>query len=154
MFPFLRPYNSHKLAFRSLKYIFLGYSGNHKGYQCLHIHSGQMYVYRHVVFDELQFPFASSFSTPLRAPTSCSTVMLFLLVIAPCTFSSQPPGADYSITVVAWLTRSSILSVPSLPSSSSHLLICHSAPSDLSPSYISLPHLKKLSSVKTHNCGF
>lgn len=31
-YPFLRPFNSHKLDFRSLPCVFLGYSASHKGY--------------------------------------------------------------------------------------------------------------------------
>jgi hypothetical protein len=55
-FPLLRPYNSHKLAFRSKKCIFLGYSNNHKGYRCLDPHTNRVYLSRHVVFDETLFP--------------------------------------------------------------------------------------------------
>jgi hypothetical protein len=55
-FPLLRPCNSHKLAFRSKKCIFLGYSNNHKGYRCLDPHTNRVYLSRHVVFDETLFP--------------------------------------------------------------------------------------------------
>ena len=57
-FPFLRPYNSHRLQFRSTECVFLGYSPNHKGYRCLDVHSGRVYLSRHVVFDKTLFPFA------------------------------------------------------------------------------------------------
>jgi hypothetical protein len=56
--PNLRPYNSHKLAFRSKQCAFLGYSNLHKGFKCLDTHSGRIYISRDVVFDETIFPFA------------------------------------------------------------------------------------------------
>jgi histone deacetylase 1/2 len=57
--PNLRPYNKHKLSFRSQKCVFLGYSPRHKGVKCLDPANGRVYISRDVVFDENQFPFAS-----------------------------------------------------------------------------------------------
>ncbi|KAA8538352.1 hypothetical protein F0562_027825 [Nyssa sinensis] len=54
-YPLLRPYNHHKLLFRSKKCIFLGYSSNHKGYRCLDPSTSRVYLSRHVIFDEAQF---------------------------------------------------------------------------------------------------
>jgi hypothetical protein len=56
-YPLLRPYNKHKLKPRSEKYIFLDYSTIHKGYYCLHLPTNIMYISRHVLFDEQDFPF-------------------------------------------------------------------------------------------------
>jgi hypothetical protein len=54
----LRPYNTRKLAFRSTCCAFLGYSLMHKGYKCLDISTGRIYISMDVVFDEDVFPFA------------------------------------------------------------------------------------------------
>jgi hypothetical protein len=43
------PYNNHKLAFRFKQCAFLGYSTHHKGYKCLDIPIGCVYVSRDVV---------------------------------------------------------------------------------------------------------
>ncbi|KAG8496312.1 hypothetical protein CXB51_009046 [Gossypium anomalum] len=58
-YPYLRPFNNHKLQFRSKPCVFLGYSPVHKGYKCLD-DTGRMFLSRHVVFDETCFPFAGS----------------------------------------------------------------------------------------------
>jgi hypothetical protein len=42
--PNLRPYNTHKLQFRSIQCAFLGYSNLHKGYKCLDISTGRVYM--------------------------------------------------------------------------------------------------------------
>jgi hypothetical protein len=57
-YPNLRPYNRHKLEFRSKQCVFLGYSNMHKGFKCLEISSSRVYVSRDVVFDETEFPFS------------------------------------------------------------------------------------------------
>jgi histone deacetylase 1/2 len=71
----LRPYNKHKLEFRSKKCMFLEYSPLHKVYKCLHVPSNCLYISRDVVFDELVFPFSnlpSSGSSPFFLCFSCS----------------------------------------------------------------------------------
>ena len=57
--PNLRPYNNHKLQFRSKQCAFLRYSNLHKGFKCLDISTGRVYISRDVIFDENVFPFAS-----------------------------------------------------------------------------------------------
>jgi hypothetical protein len=54
---------SHKLVPRSTRCVFLGYSLDHKGYRYLDLTSRQILISRHVVFDELDFPFSTD-STP------------------------------------------------------------------------------------------
>jgi hypothetical protein len=56
--PNLRPYNKHKLSFRTKICVFLGYSFRHKGVKCLDVTTGRVYISRDVVFDENIFPFA------------------------------------------------------------------------------------------------
>jgi hypothetical protein len=62
--PNLRPYNSHKLQPRSLQCVFLGYSLLHRGYKCLHIPTGRLYISRDVIFLENLFPFSQKNSSP------------------------------------------------------------------------------------------
>jgi transposase InsO family protein len=65
-YPLLRPYNSHKLAYRSKQCIFLGYSSNQKGYRCLDPTTNHVYISRHVIFDETSFPAATLSTRPAK----------------------------------------------------------------------------------------
>ncbi|CAL9017132.1 unnamed protein product [Prunus brigantina] len=65
-FPLLVPYNKHKLIPKSTKCVFIGYDGNYKGYRCLDMASGWVYISRHVTFDEHTFPYHI---TPSQQPT-------------------------------------------------------------------------------------
>lgn len=62
-FPFLRPYTTHKISFRSAPCVFLGYSPSYPGYRCLDTSTGRLYIVRHVQFDESTFPFSTSFTS-------------------------------------------------------------------------------------------
>lgn len=57
-FPLLRPYNSHKMAYRSSECVFMGYSLQHKGYKCLDPQTSRIYISRHVQVNEGYFPFS------------------------------------------------------------------------------------------------
>jgi len=59
-FPFLRPYNNHKLDFRSSPCVFFCYSSSHLGYRCFDIESHRMYISRHVFFHVHVFPYDKS----------------------------------------------------------------------------------------------
>lgn len=59
-FPCIRPYQKHKFEFHSVKCVNLGYSEVHKGYKCLSPH-GRIYITRHVIFNEKEFPFSTGF---------------------------------------------------------------------------------------------
>ncbi|KAE8703804.1 hypothetical protein F3Y22_tig00110462pilonHSYRG00109 [Hibiscus syriacus] len=63
-YPHLRPFQVHKLAYRSQSCTYLGVSPQHRGFQCL-VADERVYISRHVVFNETTFPFAGS-------PSSCN----------------------------------------------------------------------------------
>jgi hypothetical protein len=51
---------AHKLTHRSTGCVFLEYSTDHKGYQCLDLSTNNIIISRHAVFDEGVFPFTAS----------------------------------------------------------------------------------------------
>lgn len=55
-FPFIRPFNKHKLEFRSTAAVC--YNTSFKGYKVL-LHTGKIIMCRHVEFDESRFPFVA-----------------------------------------------------------------------------------------------
>ena len=55
-YPYLLPYNKHKLCYRFSPCVFLGYSPTHKGYMCFDSNSNRIYITRHVKFHETKFP--------------------------------------------------------------------------------------------------
>jgi len=76
-YPYLKPYEKHKLAFRSKQCIFLGYSSQQKGYRCLDFATGRVFISRHIVFDEDTFPYLdkSHSSTTLASNQSSGTTL-------------------------------------------------------------------------------
>ena len=51
-YPFIHPYNNHKLQYLFVQHIFLGYNFNNKGYLCLDFLTRWVYVTPHIVFHE------------------------------------------------------------------------------------------------------
>ncbi|KAK8560971.1 hypothetical protein V6N13_026406 [Hibiscus sabdariffa] len=79
-FPLTRPFNRHKLEFRSRRCVFVGYSTRHKGYKCLD-DEGKIIISRHVVFDESVFPMLNSKSQPSVVNDESVSVSKFPLVL-------------------------------------------------------------------------
>ena len=91
----MRPYNNHKLEYRSKKCVFLGYSAFHKGYKCLHVPSNRVYISRDVIFDENVFPFANlpSTTTPnLHSSSPVSIDQFENAAYAPALFPNHGAG--------------------------------------------------------------
>jgi hypothetical protein len=74
-YPLLRPYNKHKLMFRSKKCIFLEYSSNYQGYRCLDLATKRIYISRYVVFDENTFP-AQDWIPSLQSPSASNSTTI------------------------------------------------------------------------------
>ena len=72
-YPNTRPYNMHKLNFRSTQYTFLGYNLNHKGYKCLD-KNDKIFISRDVIFYEHSFPFSFSNSSQTSLASQSSKV--------------------------------------------------------------------------------
>ena len=66
-FPYIRPYNNHKLQYRSIQCLFLGYSSFQKGYICMDLTTSHIYISKHIVFDDTVFPY--HIPQPLPNPT-------------------------------------------------------------------------------------
>lgn len=89
-YPYLTPFGCSKLNFKSTHCIFLGYSPHHKGYCYMNINSGRIYVSRHVLFDEINFPY----STPKVNPElSFQSFKVWPLPTSIQTVSLQPMGS-------------------------------------------------------------
>jgi hypothetical protein len=85
-FPNLSATTSNKLSPRSSRCVFLGYPTDHRGYRCLDLATRRVITSRHVVFDELCFPFRERTAAPPPSPIDVPVADDHTLAIA-----RQPP---------------------------------------------------------------
>jgi hypothetical protein len=91
-FPLLRPLGLHKLQFRSKPCIFIGY--NFAGYKCLDPITNNVYLSRHVVFDEATFPAKDQSNFPFPSKINASDGMSFALSVSiPMTYAQFPTSS-------------------------------------------------------------
>jgi hypothetical protein len=104
-YPNLSAQVAHKLPLQSTHCVFLGYSADHKGYQCLDLSTNNIIVSRHNVFDEAAFPFAASPRltnnlddapgvAPMPAPLPAPHVPLGFPPLATAGHQIAPPGGQ------------------------------------------------------------
>jgi hypothetical protein len=127
----------HKLAPRSTKCVFLGYSTEHKGYRCLDLSTNRVLTSRHIVFDEACFPFAASpprtndfdflsEMDPTPSPIGTRLLPVGTRSVAPVVASKAPPTrvaptdttssqSGQPSQVLAPATRTSTLAAPASP---------------------------------------
>jgi hypothetical protein len=100
----MRPYNTHKLQFRSKQCAFLGYSPLHKGFKCLDISTGRVYISRDVTFDETIFPFValhSNVGAILRSEVLLLPFIMTKIVADRC----DPMSLIFSLLILTCLMR-------------------------------------------------
>lgn len=87
------PYNKHKLQYHTTKCAFLGYSSSHKGYKCMNS-SGRIFISRHVIFNEDDFPFEHGFlNTKKHVETLTKPACFFYPPSSAGTFIEEEPRA-------------------------------------------------------------
>lgn len=93
-YPNLAATSPHKLAPRSTPCVFLGYPPEHKGYRCLDLSSRRITISRHVIFNELVFPFHISSATASSGPAPATPALDLLPIVVRAPAPGAHSGAD------------------------------------------------------------
>ena len=145
-YPYLCPYTPNKLTPRSDQCLFLGCSGSHKGYRCLSLQIGKLFISPHVILIENTFPCAS-FSTTV--PSNSSSLSL----IGSQTFMSHPSSHSTSPQTSFFLPQDSQNNTPTHPPTSTNnstSLDDILEPQSHSPPLTSHPSPNPISSTSNH----
>jgi hypothetical protein len=116
-----------------LSRVFLGYGKPHVGYKCLHILTGRIYISRHVVFNEGEFPFIFFFFiTLVSTPSSNSPCVVHPPTLRLAPSPSIPPPTSSALSSPMSSSLSPSLDVS--PSSSTPHVSSHESSSIVSSS--------------------
>lgn len=112
-YPLLKPYNTTKLQPKTLKCVFLRYASNYKGYICYELNKKKVFISKHVIFDELDFPYASvctKFQPKSSVPTPSPSMIPNLqnILVSPVTINSLTPQVSSSTSTPQTLPDSPI----------------------------------------------
>lgn len=142
-YPHLRPYNNNKLQFHSLQCIFLGCSSHHKGYKCLHIPTGHIYISRNVLFDEFAFPFTNK----ILSPTSLQPPIFYVIP-----FSITVPLTSLQVINTSPTSHLNSQTNNTSLSCSDCARISDASPTNSSPNHIEPPSIQSFISapLRTH----
>lgn len=102
MLSYLKHYNRHKLDFHTQKWVFLGYSLLHKGYNC-QSKIGKMYISASITFDESNFPFYTNFdfASHISSVFTINTSNLILSVFMPSLSSSTTTSFNLRVLPIS-----------------------------------------------------
>ncbi|KAM1789190.1 hypothetical protein ACFX11_039377 [Malus domestica] len=127
-YPLLKPYNDTKLQAKTTKCLFLGYATKYKGYICYEVSKQRIYISRHVVFDESQFPYTNLLvhTTPSSLTSCIPSSQLPAPVISndnvvlpiPTSLSSSIPLSSHTPHDSLSLPANSPIPISPIPSSS------------------------------------
>ena len=92
-YPWLHPYDFHKLTSRSNPYVFIGYSFEHNAFRCYNLHTHKIFISHHVIFVEFIFPFHN-----YTSPTIQTTSLTISYWGIPPIQSDEPPMTSSSIS--------------------------------------------------------
>jgi hypothetical protein len=126
IFPFLRPYNKHKFAFRSAPCVYLGCSPSHSAFRCLDVSSNRVYLARHATFHEHVFPYQTLLQTSQQSPSLLPPSPPWLTVTHHTTSPSAPAqtsGISSSLSASPSSNPTPSASSPTSPPSRTHPMV-------------------------------
>ena len=155
-YPWVKPYNSHKLEPRSKACIFLGYSLTQSAYNCLDIETNRVFVSRHVNFVESVFPYHALHKDLSRPePDTCtswlSSASSFVSIPVSHAHSLSPPTLHETPRQTPFPDSRAQAASPTFSHSPTAAAVPTSPPSP-APVLLRLLHLVRSSSPCSNQC--